>query len=142
MHGQQGRSAVSGTLVVRHDASALKKGEHGVLERSLIGHAEGQTNFDVRYITIPPDGVATAHHHEWEQATYVLEGSCTVTADDREWTLATGDFVFFEGGVHHGIVNHSDSNDVVLLAVRGPRPGVASKPAGVEDLSEASNLEK
>lgn len=108
--------------MVRHDEGALNQGEHGVLERSLVGPSDAETHFDVRYITIPAQAVASAHHHEWEQATYVLTGPCTVTADGDEWTLETGDFVFFEGGVHHGFVNDSTTDPVTLLAVRGPRP--------------------
>lgn len=117
----QGRSKIARTVVVRHDASSLTRGPHGVLERSLIGLGEVVTHFDVRYIELPPAGVASAHSHEWEQATYVLDGRCKVTADGKAIDLGPRDFVFFEGGVHHEFVNASDAETVVLLAVRGPR---------------------
>lgn len=110
------------TVVVRSDRTPESQGEHGALERRLVSLGEVETHFDVRYMTLPAAGVASAHSHDWEQATYVLSGSCTVTADGEEWTLNTGDLVFFEGGVHHGFVNVSETEPLTLLAVRGPRP--------------------
>jgi len=109
------------TIVVRFDRSALTQGQHGVQERSLVRLGQAQTHFDVRYIELPPRGVASAHSHDWEQATYVLNGSCRITADNEEILLEAGDFVFFEGGVHHEFVNASESDTLVLLAVRGPQ---------------------
>lgn len=109
------------TVVVRHDASSLTHGAHGVLERSLVAQGDAETHFDVRYIELPPAGAASAHSHEWEQATYVLGGTCRVVADKEEFELTVGDFVFFEGGVHHEFVNRSTTDSLTLLAVRGPR---------------------
>lgn len=109
------------TVVVQHDSSSLSTGAHGVLERSLIAHGEVETHFDLRYVELPPAGAASAHSHAWEQATYVLSGECDVVADEERFVLGTGDFVFFEGGVHHEFANRSKTEGLRLLAVRGPR---------------------
>jgi len=108
------------TVVVRYDRSSLAQGTHGVLERSLVAPGDVETHFDVRYIELPGGGTATAHAHDWEQATYVLSGECHVTADEEEIMLKAGDFIFFESGVHHGFVNSSETETLMLLAVRGP----------------------
>ena len=109
------------TVIVTNDTSSLSLGPHGVLERSLIAPGHVDTHFDVRYIELPPSGTATAHSHPWEQATYVLSGQCRVAADGEHFELTVGDFVFFEGGVHHEFVNRSTTDSLRLLAVRGPQ---------------------
>lgn len=94
---------------------------HGLSDETLLAMEEGPGHFDVRRIRVAPGGVSKDHAHPWEQANYVLSGTCRLLLDGAPHVLAQGDFAFIPGNVRHQFVN-TGPEDLVLLAVRGPGP--------------------
>src|SRR5438093_4613862 len=50
----------------------------------------------------PQDVGPPPHHHEWDEAYYVIAGEVRFSLADREVTLAAGDFIYIPGGTLHG----------------------------------------
>ena len=55
------------------------------------------------------------HHHDFDEAFYVLAGVLTFQLGDRLFTAEAGRFAFASGGVHHTLANRSDEEARYLL---------------------------
>jgi mannose-6-phosphate isomerase-like protein (cupin superfamily) len=55
------------------------------------------------------------HHHDFDEAFYVLAGVLTFQLGDRLFTAEAGRFAFARGGVHHTLANRGDEEARYLL---------------------------
>jgi mannose-6-phosphate isomerase-like protein (cupin superfamily) len=55
------------------------------------------------------------HHHDFDEAFYVLAGELTFQLGDRLFTAEGGRFAFARGGVHHTLANRGDEEARYLL---------------------------
>lgn len=80
---------------------ATEGGAVGVGVKVLLGEPEGAPNFILRRFRIEPGGNSPRHSHRWEHEVYVLAGSGTVFADEKEHPLEAGDAVLVLPGEEH-----------------------------------------
>lgn len=74
--------------------------------------------------TAPGPGVGPPlHHHDFDEAFYVLEGELTFRLDDKTVIARPGDLVFAPGGAPHTFANLTD---------RPARQLIVCTPAGFE----------
>ena len=73
----------------------------GVEMRPLITDAEGAPHFAMRVFNLTPDGHTPYHAHDWEHEVFILSGTGTVRAKDRERPLRPGDAVFLAPNEEH-----------------------------------------
>ena len=66
----------------------------------------------------PRDVGPPPHHHEWDEAYYILAGKIRFSVDGRELVVAAGDFLFLPGGTVHGFAGMTD--DARLLIFDAP----------------------
>jgi hypothetical protein len=92
------------TVLLRCEDSA---GAVSVIENRVPGRWEG-----------PP-----VHHHDFDEAFYVLEGELTFLVEDDLFTATAGELAFARGGAHHTLANLSEHE---------PRYLLVSTPAGFE----------
>ena len=55
------------------------------------------------------------HHHEWDEAYYVLAGRVRFTLDGREVVLDAGEFVLIPGGTVHGFTGATDDARMLIF---------------------------
>jgi quercetin dioxygenase-like cupin family protein len=55
------------------------------------------------------------HHHEFDEALYVIDGELTFQLGDELVTATSGQLVFAGGGAHHTLANLSDAEARYLL---------------------------
>ena len=114
---------ISGKILNIADVTAAEisgDGAVGVSGLPLLGPSEGTGQFDIRGVRIASGGVSPDHVHEWVQANYVLSGEGTLQLDGVPHHVRTGDFIYVPPNAQH-VFSNSGSEDLVLLAVRGPR---------------------
>ena len=95
-------------------------------------------------ITVPPawDG-PPLHHHDFDEAFYVLDGELTLQLGDEITTVAPGSLAFAPRGSHHTLANAGERPARYLLICT---PGgfermfsrLQARVAGVEPSAEAS----
>lgn len=95
-------------------------GAQGVTGLPLLGLSEGTGQFDVRGVRIAPGGISPDHVHAWVQANYVLSGAGSLALDGEPHPVRAGDFIYVPPNARHVFTNPGP-DDLVLLAVRGPR---------------------
>jgi quercetin dioxygenase-like cupin family protein len=83
-------------ILVRSEQS---DGRIAVMENALPPHWDG-----------PP-----LHHHEFDEAFYVLEGELTFQLGDERVVKGAGELVFAPGGATHTFANRSDAPARYLL---------------------------
>ena len=96
--GQAHPLSVLGTKV-----SFLCEGEHTGSAWSLM---------EVR---LPKDAGPPPHHHEWDEAYYVVEGEVEFTLGTQNMTVKAGDFVYAPGGALHGFRGLSAAGAKMLI---------------------------
>jgi quercetin dioxygenase-like cupin family protein len=65
--------------------------------------------------TVPRDVGPPPHHHAWDEAYYVAEGSVKFTLDGREVVLGAGEFMHIPANVVHGFHGASDHPARLLI---------------------------
>jgi quercetin dioxygenase-like cupin family protein len=92
--------------VSRHEV-ALDPGEGRNLDavadavRVLAGGPD-TTGYEVFEITSPGQSGPPPHHHPWDEAYFVLDGSVEVSVGERRFTASAGSFFLIpSGAVHH-----------------------------------------
>ena len=119
----QGMSDFEATIHLRSEQSA---GELSIIELRLAPGWDG-----------PP-----LHHHDFDEAFYVLAGELTFQLGERRRVAGPGEVVFAPRGSHHTLANHGSSGARYLLVCT---PGgferyfdrLAAEHAGVEPPPEA-----
>jgi quercetin dioxygenase-like cupin family protein len=66
----------------------------------------------------PRDVGPPPHHHEWDEAYYILAGKVRFSVDGRELVVGAGDFLMLPGGTVHGFAGATD--DARLLIFDAP----------------------
>ena len=95
-------------------------GARGVTGLPLLDLSEGTGQFDFRGVRIGPGGISPDHVHAWVQANYILSGRGRLALDGVTHDVGPGDFIYVPPNARHVFTNTGD-DDLVLLAVRGPR---------------------
>ncbi|MCB1308365.1 MAG: cupin domain-containing protein [Leptospiraceae bacterium] len=87
-----------------------------------LGDYTGLTGLGFHIIEIAPGHESTEYHmhyHE-DECVYILEGSATVTIDERDYTVEAGDFIGYRaGGLPHTMRN--DGTQTLKCIVVGQR---------------------
>ena len=84
-----------------------------------LGSATGLTSLGFQHYTLLPGRAYSEYHRHLyeEQCFYILSGRGVVTIDERDYTVAAGDFLGFpKNGVAHTIANNGDEPLVFLSA--------------------------
>ena len=55
------------------------------------------------------------HHHEWDEAYYVIAGDVRFSLEGREVVLHAGDFIHIPGGTVHGFRGGTDDARVLIF---------------------------
>jgi quercetin dioxygenase-like cupin family protein len=71
----------------------------------LIGSKDGAPNYVMQYGEMAPGQVSHAetegHTHAWEHEAYILEGSCTLHCNGKDYLVSEGDGVLVPPNLHH-----------------------------------------
>ena len=104
-----------------------------ILDSATSGEATGIVD-----ISLPPawDG-PPLHHHDFDEAFYVLEGELTLQVGEEVTTAAAGSLAFAPRGVHHTVANTADAPARYLLVCTPAGferhwARIAAEAAGVE----------
>lgn len=71
----------------------------------LIDKDKGSSRYAVRRFLIRPSGRIALHLHDYEEAVYILRGSCTVCSGDERIRMKQGDYIYISGGEPHAFIN-------------------------------------
>jgi quercetin dioxygenase-like cupin family protein len=91
------------------------EGAEGVYKQIPLSREDGAPIFAFRVFTIEPGGHTPLHQHPFEHMNYVIDGSGTVIAGDRETGIETGDFVLVLPGETHQYRNTSPGKPLVII---------------------------
>jgi quercetin dioxygenase-like cupin family protein len=80
----------------------------GVKVRWLITEETGAPNFAMREFTVEPGGSTPRHTHPWEHEVFVLAGNGTVSGEDGDEPVRSGDVVFVPQDEEHQFRNDGD----------------------------------
>jgi mannose-6-phosphate isomerase-like protein (cupin superfamily) len=92
------------------------------------------------------------HHHDFDEAFYVLAGELTFQLGDRLFTAEAGRFAFARGGVHHTLANRGDEEARYVLVctpagferyfdrVAAETAGVDPPPSALEPTPEVTRV--
>ena len=83
----------------------------------LVEKSDGASTFEVRKVSIPPEGKSSAGHHEHEHGVHVLSGHGRVVGEDGEYTLEAGVSVYVKGNEEHQWINDSSSESLNFICV-------------------------
>ena len=93
------------------------EGAKGVIKQVPLSKKDGVPTFSFRVFTIEPEGHTPFHQHPFEHMNYVIRGSGTLVAADREHKLSEGDFALVLPGEKHQFKNTGDADLIVICAV-------------------------
>lgn len=65
----------------------------------------GSDKLSITLVEMEPGGFQHLHHHEQEQAYYILQGEGTMEIEDEKRRVAGGDCVFIPSFSRHGLEN-------------------------------------
>jgi quercetin dioxygenase-like cupin family protein len=80
----------------------------GATRRILIGRAEGEEDFIIRYFTIPPGGHSSLEHHRHQHGVVVVQGSGRVLLGDTWTEIGVGDAVYIAPDELHQLQANED----------------------------------
>lgn len=83
----------------------------------LVEKNDGSSTFEVRLVSIPPEGKSSKGHHGHEHGVYILSGQGRVIGEEGEYTLKAGVSVFVKGNEEHQWVNDSASESLDFICV-------------------------
>lgn len=87
----------------------------------LIGRADGASNFEVRYFTIPPGGKSSLDHHAHDHGVLVMHGKARVMIDDSYDEVNPGDVVYIKSWERHQFENLTEE-PFTFLCIIPPKP--------------------
>jgi quercetin dioxygenase-like cupin family protein len=92
--------------------------------------------------SVGPGAGPPLHHHEFDEAFYVIDGELTFQLGDELVTRRAGELAFAPGGVHHTFANLSgaDARTLIICTPAGFEPyfdRMAAKETGVDPPPEA-----
>ncbi len=126
-------------LLLKASDIATMLGEHKVhylnpnavrLNKSL-GDAIGLNHLGVHIITLEPGSLSTEYHKHYyeEECVYVLSGCGTVTIEEDQYKIESGDFFGFpRGTAAHDIINDGEQPLVCLVIGQRLEQDVADYP--------------
>jgi mannose-6-phosphate isomerase-like protein (cupin superfamily) len=91
----------------------------------LVGRELGAERV-TQFVGVIPPGKAPMHHHTYEEAIYIVEGSGTLWTEDGGAEFGAGDSVYLPRGVSHCLENTGTSN-IKLLGVFHPSGSPANR---------------
>ena len=97
---ESGRKGTGKPPVVRNAKSMDRRSGN-----RLIGSKDGAPNYIMLYGEMGPGQVShpdtEGHSHAWEHTAYILEGSCTLHCNGKDYLVSEGDGVLVPPKVHH-----------------------------------------
>ena len=103
----------------------------------LISADDNPPLVTLAYSVIQPGGTSSHHIHEWEHEVYIVEGSGTLVADGKEYSVKAGDAMLIPPMVDHVTRNDGGSGDIrrieinpISAASGTARPGGSEPGAG------------
>lgn len=106
------------------EASHVSKTKSGNIIYWLVSKEDGAENFEMRQISIPPNGQTSKGAHTHEHEVYVLKGKGSVLIGEETSELVPGKAVFIKGNIIHQFINASKTDSLDFICVI---------PAGAED---------
>lgn len=100
----------------------LKPEEHNPLnvlgtKVSFLAEAtETNSKWSCMLVDLPFEAGPPPHHHEWDEANYVIEGKVKFIIGEKEKIVEKGDFIYAPGGTIHGFFG-ADENSVAKVIV-------------------------
>jgi len=83
--------------------------------RFLCGPDKTNRAWSLMEVVVPANSGAPPHHHPWDEAYYILEGSIRFIVDGETETLETGDFVLVPAGTMHAFEGASSQPARTLI---------------------------
>ena len=105
-------------------AGSYAEHSRGYLRRTLFGQAAGSPHQEAVVAELEPGGHVDRLLHAFEKAFYVLAGEVVLEIAGAVETLGSGDYVFVERGVSHGLRNDT-AGAARWFEVSAPQPGGA-----------------
>jgi quercetin dioxygenase-like cupin family protein len=101
-------------LLLRHgEGHAL--GVMGSQVRFLCGGDQTERAWSMMECAVPRDVGPPPHHHDWDEAYYVIAGEFRFWLDGREHTIKAGDFIYAPAGIPHGFAGAADGISRLLV---------------------------
>ena len=69
--------------------------------RRILGAEDGAPNYVMAFRSLDPGSVAPNHAHPGEHQAYILEGSCTLVVNGKDYTVTEGDAVLVPPNAEH-----------------------------------------
>ena len=69
--------------------------------RSILGAEQGAPNYAMLYRALEPGESSPMHSHTWEHQAFILEGSCTLSCDSKDYQVSDGDAVLVPPNAEH-----------------------------------------
>ncbi len=110
--------------IAPHPPDALAPHVAGFRAAALCGREVGAVHTGFALCVLEPAGRVDPHIHSTEQSFYVLQGTPTLSVEERAFRLAPDECGMLPVGVAHAWRNDGDE-DALLLAVNCPAPRVA-----------------
>ncbi len=76
-------------------------GARNTVIRHIITEKDGAPNFNLRVLTIGPDGQSPDHSHPWEHEFFVISGQGTGEVNGNTMALKQGDAIYVPPNVRH-----------------------------------------
>lgn len=112
-------------IIVRRAADQDRVDEPGGWQRTILSPVVPGVNFEWIRSTLPPGcdaGTFPAYAAGSHEFIAVQSGTLTLTIDDRELSLSTGDSVYFAADVPHSYANRGQSRCIYHVAALIMRP--------------------
>ncbi len=91
--------------------------------RRVLDVADGATNYIMAFRSLDPGSVAHKHIHPGEHQAYMLEGSCLLECDGKDYFVAEGDAVLVPPNSEHEWRSNSEYVAKWLVFNPAPREG-------------------
>jgi quercetin dioxygenase-like cupin family protein len=83
--------------------------------RLLCDAAHTGGRFSMLEVMLPLGSGPPPHHHDWDEAYYVADGTVQFKLGERELHVAAGDFVYAPAGTVHGFSGTSEAPARMLI---------------------------
>ena len=89
----------------------------GVRIRGLASPSRGATEVMTYLVEMSPGQRVPDHAHDHEEVSYVVSGRCTISIEEEETVLQSGDTVVIPSGIVHRAWTDEQSDAVVLVSM-------------------------
>lgn len=89
----------------------------GVRIRGFASPSRGATEVMTYLVEMSPGQRVPDHKHDHEEVSYVLSGRCTISIEEEETMLQSGDTVMIPSGIVHRAWTDEQSDAVVLVSM-------------------------